>query len=476
MAYIGKQPTVGNFQVCDAISVVNGQAAYTLQVDSSNVSPESANHMIVSLNGVIQKPGSSFTIAGSTITFASNLATGDVIDFITILGDVLNIGTPSDNAVSLAKLTATGTKDATTFLRGDNTFASAGGTSWQSSVKTANFTAAAGEGYFINTSGGAFEVDLPSSPSVGDIIEFVDFSRSFATNNLTVDQGSNKFQGFTSPKPVYSTNGQSIKIVYSGSTKGWIPVRDDDVTDEVPQTIDVDFLVIGGGGGGAYFFGGGGGAGGYRNSFSSETSGGGGSSETALALSEGVVYTITIGGGGAGTSGTPSTNNNGTSGSNTSVSGSGITTITSIGGGGGSGGNTGGLAALDGGSGGGGGGNSGSAAGGSGTANQGFDGQAGGGTVQGTGGGAGANGASGGTGLASSITASSVTRAQGGSASATANTGNGGNKDGGNGNSGVAILRVPTADYSGTTSGSPTVTTSGSDTIIVFTGSGSYTG
>ena len=104
MAYIGKQPTVGNFQVCDAISVVNGQAAYTLQVDSSNVSPESANHMIVSLNGVIQKPGSSFTIAGSTITFASNLATGDVIDFITILGDVLNVGTPSDSTITTAKI------------------------------------------------------------------------------------------------------------------------------------------------------------------------------------------------------------------------------------------------------------------------------------------------------------------------------------------------------------------------------------
>ena len=56
MAYIGKQPVVGNFQICDAISVVNGQAAYTMQVGSVNVSPESANHMIVSLNGTIQKP------------------------------------------------------------------------------------------------------------------------------------------------------------------------------------------------------------------------------------------------------------------------------------------------------------------------------------------------------------------------------------------------------------------------------------
>ena len=104
MAYIGKQPTVGNFQVCDAITVVNGQAAYTMQVSSSNVEPENANHIVVSLNGILQKPGSSFTISGSTITFASNLATGDVIDFIILLGNVLDLGTPSDGTVTNAKL------------------------------------------------------------------------------------------------------------------------------------------------------------------------------------------------------------------------------------------------------------------------------------------------------------------------------------------------------------------------------------
>ena len=104
MAYIGRQPTVGNFRICDAISVVNGQAAYTMQVGGVNVIPESANNMIVSLNGVIQKPGSSYTVSSSTITFSSNLSTGDVIDFIQILGGVANIGTPSDGTVTTAKL------------------------------------------------------------------------------------------------------------------------------------------------------------------------------------------------------------------------------------------------------------------------------------------------------------------------------------------------------------------------------------
>jgi len=122
MSYIGTAPTIGNFQVCDAISTVNGQASYTMLVGGVNATPQSANHMLVSLNGILQKPGSSYTISGSTITFASNLVTGDVIDFIQILGNVLDLGVPSDSTVSLAKLTATGTKDATTFLRGDNTF------------------------------------------------------------------------------------------------------------------------------------------------------------------------------------------------------------------------------------------------------------------------------------------------------------------------------------------------------------------
>ena len=122
MAYIGKTPVVGNFQVCDAISVVNGQAAYTLQVGGANVIPESANHMIVSLSGVIQKPGSSYTVSGSTITFSQNLVTGDVIDFIQILGNVLDIGTPSDATVTTAKL---GDSSVTTAKLGSNAVSSA---------------------------------------------------------------------------------------------------------------------------------------------------------------------------------------------------------------------------------------------------------------------------------------------------------------------------------------------------------------
>ena len=126
MAYIGKQPTVGNFVKLDAITT---SATTTFNLTNGGVAyyPQSPNHCLVSLNGILQAPTDSFTISGSTIIFSSALTTSDVIDFIIVLGDVLNIGTPSDNTVSLAKLTATGTKDSTTFLRGDNTFASAQG-------------------------------------------------------------------------------------------------------------------------------------------------------------------------------------------------------------------------------------------------------------------------------------------------------------------------------------------------------------
>lgn len=104
MPYIGKQPEIGAYKKLDSITAVNGQAAYTLQHNSANYSPASANHLIVSLNGVIQAPQDSFTVSGSTLTFASNLSTGDSIDFILALGDVLNIGTPSDNTVTNDKL------------------------------------------------------------------------------------------------------------------------------------------------------------------------------------------------------------------------------------------------------------------------------------------------------------------------------------------------------------------------------------
>jgi hypothetical protein len=124
MSYIGVPPVSGDFVVLDAITT-SATASYTLQRNSANFVPESANHMLVSLNGTIQKPNSSFTISGSTITFSSALTSSDAIDFILVLGNVNAVGvatTVSDNAITNAKTDFVSTSSAAGLqIKGDGT-------------------------------------------------------------------------------------------------------------------------------------------------------------------------------------------------------------------------------------------------------------------------------------------------------------------------------------------------------------------
>ena len=285
---------------------------------------------------------------------------------------------------------------------------------------------------------------------------------------------------------------------------------------------NIEYLVIAGGGSGGNgggVGGGGGGAGGYRSSYSGDSlSGGGGTVETPILAEAGTVYTITVGAGGAGGVGYTIAQYN--TGAASSIAATGMTTISSVGGGSGGGYiDSSGTITVNGGSGGGYGSGTGYT-GGTGTANQGYGGGTGGSVYHaGGGGGAGSVGGngssgSGGSGQSSSITGTAVVRAGGGGGGANtwqgggsvgsggtggggaggrrtsssaettpgngaANTGGGGGGGGritnGYGGSGIVILRMPTANYSGTTTGSPTVSTDGSDTVITFTGSGTYT-
>jgi len=357
---------------------------------------------------------------------------------------------------------------------------------WQT-VQTASFTAVAGNAYPVNTTSGAITVTLPASPTAGQAVQLTDYAGTWATNNVTVGPNGSKIGGSTS-NLVLSITRESLAFVYLDTTQGWIPYSG---LLKSPLPYTVSYLVVAGGGGGGGNGGGGGGAGGLL------------SGTTSVIL--GTVYTITVGGGGAAA---PQTNTNGTSGSN-SVFGSFATSI----GGGGGGGFT--LAGLSGGSGGGGGQASGTAiSGGSGTTGQGNAGGSSSTANTNTGGGGGSSavgsngattvGGAGGAGSASTITGSSVTYAGGGGGggsitggaggaggggtgvgnltagtAGTANTGGGG---GGSwsaaaqaGGSGVVILSIPTINYTGITTGSPAVTTSGSNTIIKFTTSGIYT-
>ena len=363
-------------------------------------------------------------------------------------------------------------------------FGRTGTVDWQtSSIKTGNFTAANGEGYFVNTTSGEITMNLPSSPSAGNIVSIKDYAYTFATNNFKVDGNGSPIGGATGSIPVtYSTNGTSKTFVYVDGTKGWLVVNESTDTSEEtnPQFVTatggtittvctnfkvhtftgpgtftvtcagnsggsntVDYLVVAGGGGGGYDDGGGGGAGGYR-----ESSGAASGCYTASPLGSCVSalpvtaqgYPITVGGGGAGG---PNGGPNGVTGASSTFS-----TITSAGGGGGGRSPT---AGSDGGSGGGGGGGSAGAGGtgnvpptsppqgnNGGTSTPGCNAGGGGGGATAAGGNASGSAPSatsgpGGNGATSSINASPVTRAGGGGGGAFGTKGSGGSGGGGAG-------------------------------------------
>ena len=392
-------------------------------------------------------------------------------------------------------------------------FGATGSASWTTTVKTSSpFTAVAGEGYFVNTTGGAITVNLPAGVA-GAVVAIKDYAGTFDTNALTlVQNGSDKIGGSTE-NAVLSTEGIAVTLVFIDSTQGWL-VTDSGLQDEAPTAYSIDFLVIAGGaGGGGYYGGGGGGAGGYRTS--------------TQTVAGGTAITVTVGDGTPGVSGPGSSSNGG----NSAISGSGLTTITSAGGGGAGSGSAPSSFGLAGGSGGGGGGwnyntnvpggagdtpattpaqgNNGGQGAANDPPNERGGGGGGGATAVGadatTNGSSSGNGGNGGAGTASSITGSSVTYAGGGGgggtpggagtggtggggaggsntsgSNGTINTGGGGGGGGGSGSGGaggkgVIILSMPLANFSGTTTGSPTEATSGGNKILTFTGTGSYT-
>jgi len=123
----------------------------------------------------------------------------------------------ADRFLKVASITGSGTTAV-----GQLSFAEvSGGTSWQAVKTSATFTAVAGEGYFINTTSNAIEMDLPAG-NIGDEISFIDYAGTFDTNALTIDQnGTEKIHGSTDPL-VVSTERAANTLVYVDSTQGWL--------------------------------------------------------------------------------------------------------------------------------------------------------------------------------------------------------------------------------------------------------------
>jgi len=250
-------------------------------------------------------------------------------------------------------------------------FGRTGTVDWCTTAKTSPFTAVSGDGFFVNTTGGAITVTLPGSPSAGDIIALKDYANTWDTNNVTLARNGSKINGQCSCATL-NTESQAVTLIYVDGTKGWQDIQDStsNVTGQAYVTATggtvttsgdfkihtftsssnfvvscagnasgsnkVSYLVVAGGGGSGRYYGGGGGGGGYREgkapAFDSY-------SASPLVAPDGITvpaatYPITIGAGGATGCGS-APYSAGANGVNSVFS-----SITSAGGGGGAGGHT----------------------------------------------------------------------------------------------------------------------------------------
>ena len=291
--------------------------------------------------------------------------------------NTITLGASGDNIVLASGATQSG-------------FGRTGTVNWDTTAKTASFTAVSGNGYFVNTTSGAITVTMPASPSAGDIVGIKDYAGTFVTNNVTMSRNGSNFDGVASDATL-STNQLSVFFVYVDGTQGWKATQNDSGgygasyivatggtitccgdykihTFTGPGTFtvcsvgnplgsnSVDYLVVAGGGGNGDTQGsGGGGAGGFRESKAPTAPWGASPLATCVSLPvTASPYPVTVGAGGSSTTYPTATGNPG--------SNSIFSTITSTGGGGAGRGSDG-APGAPGGSGGGGGGRSGQSGG-----------------------------------------------------------------------------------------------------------------
>ena len=176
----------------------------------------------------------------STPLNPTQLGTG-VVTTDAIAADAVTTVDIVNGAVTIPKLSATGTASSSTFLRGDGVWAAAG-LSWQA-VQTTGFTAVSGRAYPCDTTSAAFTVTLPASPTAGDQITIVDYSGTAAINNITISPNGNKIQGST-PSVAITVSRGAVDLVYSDATQGWIMYAAAVLT-SFPYSVDV-LLVAGG--------------------------------------------------------------------------------------------------------------------------------------------------------------------------------------------------------------------------------------
>jgi len=245
-------------------------------------------------NNIINESGDVITVgaAGDTVAVAGNIVKSNALQ----ASDGGNIVSQSGSTITLG---ASGDTIALSAGASQSGFGRTGTVDWDTTPKTATFTAVSGDGFFCNTTGGVFTCNLPAGSS-GAIVSLADYAGTWQTNNLTVSpNGSDKIGG-TNANVVLNTEGQSVTFIFVDSTQGWINVQDSTSNERAQSFVaatggtvltngnfkthiftgpgtfcvssagdaggsnSVDYLVIAGGGSAGPSISGGGGAGGFR--------------------------------------------------------------------------------------------------------------------------------------------------------------------------------------------------------------------
>ena len=171
-------------------------------------------------NNIINESGDVITVgaAGDTVAVAGNIVKSNALqasdggNLVSQSGTTITLGASGDTINLASGASQSG-------------FGRTGTVDWQTTPKTATFTAVSGEGYFANTTGSAFNMNLPAGVA-GAIVSVADYAGTFQTNNLTiVPNGTDKI-GSQNQNAVLSTEGQSVTFVFVDSTQGWINTMD----------------------------------------------------------------------------------------------------------------------------------------------------------------------------------------------------------------------------------------------------------
>jgi len=160
--------------------------------------------------GVPVTVNNNLTVSGDLKSAALKAVDGGSI--ISQCGTTITLGASGDTINLAAGASQTG-------------FGRTGTVDWDTTAKTASFTAVSGNGYFVNTTSGAITLTLPASPSAGDIVALKDYAGTFATNNLTIARNNSNLDGNAGDATI-STDNTSMSLVYVDGTQGWKSVEE----------------------------------------------------------------------------------------------------------------------------------------------------------------------------------------------------------------------------------------------------------